>query len=69
VYGPRDAADVLMSKGRRVARRWEPDGQGRRWVLDGQLVTLAELEDQAEAYGRRIKYRHTPRASGRIAGV
>lgn len=64
VYGVRDAASVLMSKGHRVARRWRGQGPGRQyaWALDGQLVTLAALEDAAEQY-ERLKYRHTPRGA------
>lgn len=36
---------------------------GRRewaWVLDGQLVTLAVLEDRAEGY-EKLRHRFTPR--------
>lgn len=65
VYGPRDAASVLMSNGHRVARKWRGQGEGREyaWSLDGQLVTLGALEDAAERY-ERLKYRHTPRGAG-----
>ena len=60
LYGPRDAACVLMAARRRVARLQGPDTAGRRWVLDGQAVTLAQLEDAAEQY-ERLRYQHTPR--------
>lgn len=63
IYGPRDAVSVLMAKGHKVARRWR--GTADRefyWTVDGQRVTLAELEDQAEGY-ERIRYRHTARGA------
>jgi hypothetical protein len=61
-YGTRDAACVLMGRGRRVALRWRSVGGRTRWLimLDGQAVTLTELEDQAEEY-ERLKYRITER--------
>ena len=62
VYGPRDAASVLMHNGHRVALRWRGRGASRQtaWALDGQLVTLAALEDAAERY-ERLRYRLTER--------
>jgi hypothetical protein len=62
VYGPRDAACVLMSRGHRVARLYRSRGDLLEWAwkLDGQLVTLAALEDAAEKYGR-LRYRVTDR--------
>jgi hypothetical protein len=66
-YGPRDAASVLMDKGRRVALRYvaAEDRAGWRWriMLDGQAVSMRELEDQAEKY-ERLRYRHTDRGPG-----
>ena len=62
VYGPRDAASVLMHRGHKVARVWRGQGADlqRAWKLDGQLVTLAALEDAAEQY-ERLRYRWTDR--------
>ncbi len=64
VYGPRDAASVLMYHRHRVAKVYRSREGVREWAwkLDGQLVTLRELEDQAEQY-ERLKYRHTERDS------
>lgn len=68
-YGPRDAATVLMAqrgpRGKtlhKVALRWTGKGSTREsyWVLDGQRVTLAELEDRAEKY-EKLRDRRTPR--------
>lgn len=63
-YGPRDAASVLMGRGHRVALRYiaREGAAGWRWqiVLDGQAVTLRELEDSAEAY-ERLRNRQTTR--------
>jgi hypothetical protein len=56
-YGARDAWCILMAHGRKVARRY---GRRAGWYLDGQRVSLAELEDQADRY-ERIKVRYTPR--------
>lgn len=62
VYGPRDAACVLMSKGHRVARLYRSGGGLLEWAwkLDGQLVTLAALEDAAERY-EKLRNRLTER--------
>lgn len=62
VYGPRDAASVLMNRGHRVALRWRGRGATRQtaWSLDGQLVTLAALEDEAEKY-EKLRNRLTER--------
>lgn len=57
-YGPRDGVSVLIGKGHRVALCWHRSK--RWWVLDGQRVMLAELEDQAERY-ERLRYRYTER--------
>lgn len=61
-YGPRDAASVLMNRGHRVALRWRGRGASRQtaWSLDGQLVTLAALEDAAEKY-EKLRNRVTER--------
>lgn len=61
-YGPRDAASVLMNHGHRVSLRWRGRGASRQraWMLDGQLVTLAALEDAAEGH-ERLRNRVTPR--------
>jgi hypothetical protein len=54
-----------MDHGHRVALRWSA---GSRWrLLDGQAVTLAQLEDAAEQL-ERLRYRHTPRQSGANKG-
>jgi hypothetical protein len=69
VYGPRDAASVLMHKGHKVARLWR-GGPGHReyaWKLDGQLVTLAALEDAAERY-EKLRNRQTTRKPRPVAG-
>jgi hypothetical protein len=62
VYGPRDAASVLMHKGHRVAQLYRSRGglRERAWKLDGQLVTLAEMEDAAERY-EKLRNRITER--------
>ena len=62
VYGPRDAASVLMNRGHRVAWVYRSRGDLLEWAwkLDGQLVTLAALEDAAERYGK-LGNRHTER--------
>lgn len=67
-YGPRDAAGILMGKGHRVALRWRGRGANRQraWMLDGQLVTLAALEDAAERY-ERLRHRVTVRGPRRAA--
>lgn len=67
VYGPRDAASVLMDRGHKVALRYlaaAGPGGGWRWriELDGLPVSLAELEDAAEGY-ERLKNRITARAA------
>lgn len=61
-YGPRDAASVLMGRGRRVALRWRSLEGRRQWrlELDGQAVTMRELEDAAEVY-ERLRCRMTDR--------
>jgi hypothetical protein len=62
VYGPRDAASVLMHHGHKVAWLYRSRGDLLEWAwkLDGQLVTLAALEDAAEQYGK-LRNRHTER--------
>jgi len=62
VYGPRDAASVLMNRGHRVARVYRSREGVREWAwkLDGQLVTLAALEDAAERY-EKLRNRLTVR--------
>jgi len=62
VYGPRDAASVLMYHRHRVAKVYRSREGVREWAwkLDGQLVTLAALEDAAERY-EKLRYRHTER--------
>ena len=62
VYGPRDAACILMGRGHQVARVYRSRGDLREWAwrLDGQLVALAALEDAAERY-EKLKNRHTRR--------
>lgn len=67
LYGPRDAACVLMGRGHRVARRWISKGDHLEfwWYLDGRRVALFELEDRAEDY-ERLRYRHTPRGTTRL---
>ena len=64
-YGPRDAASVLMGRGHRVALRFiaREGAAGWRWqiVLDGQAISLRELEDQAEKY-EKLRNRQTQRA-------
>lgn len=69
-YGPRDAACVLMGRGHRVALQWRSlDGRKQyRILLDGQAVTLAELEDQAEKH-ERLRYRITERGNHAQAGT
>jgi hypothetical protein len=64
VYGPRDAAAVLMHKGHKVARAWRSRGGLLEfaWRLDGQPVTLRALEDAAERY-ERLRYRITERGA------
>jgi hypothetical protein len=57
-YGPKDAFCVLMRHGHKVALRW--NGTRRWWVLDGQRMTLGELEDRAELYRERF-LRYTDR--------
>lgn len=58
-YGPYDAFCVLMRRGHKVSLRW--NGQRRWWVVDGQRVTLSELEDIADQYRERY-LRYTDRA-------
>jgi hypothetical protein len=62
VYGPRDAASVLMNRGHRVARVYRSRDGLREWAwkVDGQLVTLADLEDAAERY-EKLRNRMTRR--------
>ena len=62
-YGPRDAASVLMGRGHRVALRYRSLEGHTQWAvyLDGQPVTLRELEDQAEKH-EKLKNRITERA-------
>jgi hypothetical protein len=62
LYGPRDAASILMKHGHKVARRYRGRGDDLRWywLLDRRRVSLAELEDAADVYERN-RYRHTPR--------
>ncbi len=62
VYGPRDAASVLMNRDHRVARVYRSREGAREWAwkLDGQLITLRALEDAAERY-EKLRYRHTDR--------
>lgn len=62
VYGPRDAASVLMHRGHKVARVYRSRGDLLEWAwkLDGQLVTLAALEDAAEKY-EKLRNRNTQR--------
>lgn len=62
VYGSRDAASVLMNRGHRVARLYRSRGGQLEWAwkLDGQLVTLAVLEDAAEVH-EKLRNRITDR--------
>lgn len=61
-YGRRDAACVLMGRGRRVALRYRSVEGRMQWLilLDGQPVTMRQLEDEAEQY-ERLSYRNTDR--------
>jgi hypothetical protein len=63
VYGPRDAACVLMNRGHRVARVYRSKGGLLEWAwkLDGQLVTLTALEDAAEVH-EKLRNRITQRS-------
>lgn len=65
LYGPRDAVSVLMGHGHRVSLRpsWQQPGTpdwDLLYVLDGQQVTLAELEDAAEIH-EKLRGRYTTR--------
>ena len=68
LYGPRDAATVLMFHRHKVRRVWRAGKGGIEWAwsLDGQLVTLGALEDAAELH-EPLRYRHTPRRPARAA--
>lgn len=65
LYGPRDAVSVLMGHGHRVSLRpsWQRPGTpdwDLLYLLDGQPVTLAELEDAAEIH-EKLRGRYTTR--------